>query len=88
MIGIHPDAFVSGDGICAVFDITEYRCSVLLQVLGFKDTPVCIVKTVIDDAVIEFGIMGVIVFFIPAADVIQRDSTEIMFRDELMLKIY
>lgn len=28
--------------------------------------------------------MGVIVFFIPAADVIRRDSAEFMFRDELI----
>ncbi len=28
LIGIHPNAFVSGDSICAVFDVTENRCSV------------------------------------------------------------
>ncbi len=40
-VGIDPDVFVHSDSVCAVLDVSQDCCCVLLQVLMFKNIPVC-----------------------------------------------
>ena len=47
LVGICPEMFVSSDVVEAEVDVGEHRCGVLLQVLVFKHTPICALKTIL-----------------------------------------